>query len=256
MNDLSARLLSDALGSWAPDIRYFDEIDSTNREALEWAGEGAAEGCLVVADHQTAGRGRLDRSWFSVPGECLLFSVILRPRLAPASLGLVSIVGGASLAIGLGRLGFEAKVKWPNDVNLGGLKVAGMLAETKMGNGYAEAVVLGLGINVNLASEEMPVDLRSVATSLMIVRGERLDRLGVLVEFLNAFGFRYNGLDQARPRSVLEFYLPVCETLGKRVRIETATGVIEATATDIDSTGGLVLDSGQVVRAGDVVHVH
>lgn len=255
MSDLSQERLDQAVRAWAPAVRYYDEIDSTNRAAMEWAGEGAPEGCIVIADHQTAGRGRLDRTWFSAPGACLLFSLILRPGLEVERLGLVNLVASASLCSSVRDLELPATIKWPNDLMLRGRKAAGMLAETKVSQGKVEALVLGIGINVNLRARDFPKELRGSATSLAAAARRTFDRLEILTGFLRRFGPQYAGLSAARAQRVIEIYRPLCETLGRAVRVEMGDRTLEGVAVDVDDTGGLVLDSGEVVRIGDVVHL-
>lgn len=253
--DLTAARLESALGSWAPEYRYLDEVESTNLEALAWAEEEAPDGCVVIADHQTAGRGRLGRNWFDRPGGSLLFSLILRPRLSMEQVGLVNLVAGAAMCSGLAGLGIEARVKWPNDVMVSGRKVCGMLAETKVSSGMLEVLVLGIGVNVGVQASELPEEVRQKATSLSEAPGGPVERAAVLEAFLNHFGPRYLGMDGTRTGVLLEYYRKWCETLGSPVRVETPSGVVEGVAADVDATGGLVLDSGETIRAGDVIHL-
>jgi BirA family biotin operon repressor/biotin-[acetyl-CoA-carboxylase] ligase len=253
--DLTPARLEKALGSWAPEYRYLDEVESTNLVAMEWAAEGAPDGCVVIADHQTEGRGRLGRSWFDRPGGSLLFSMILRPRLSMELVGLVNLVAGAAMASGLGDLGIEARVKWPNDVLVAGRKVCGMLAETKVSGRMLEVLVLGIGVNVTVAASELPEEVRDSATSLSEASGEPVERAAVLEVFLHHFGPRYLGIDGTRTGVLLDFYRKWCETLGTQVRVETPAGVVEGEASDVDGTGALVLESGETIRAGDVIHL-
>ncbi|MGH2731789.1 MAG: biotin--[acetyl-CoA-carboxylase] ligase [Actinomycetota bacterium] len=254
--DLSQGALERALDSWVMAVRFLAECDSTNRVAMEWAGRGAPEGCLVVADYQSVGRGRLGRGWFGPPGQSLLFSLVLRPDLVPARLGLISLAAGVGLSITLAREGLRARLKWPNDVLVAGRKVAGILSEARLaGHGRARhAVVLGVGVNVNVEREAFPDELRATATSLALEGGRSFDRLDLLAGFLAHFRRSYATLATARP-SVLDAYRGLCDTLGAKIRIEGAQRGFEAVAVDIDANGGLVLDTGEMVSAGDVVHL-
>ena len=250
--DISQKSLEEAAGSWAPAVRFFAECDSTNRIAREWAEEGAPDGSLVLADHQTAGRGRMSRSWVSVPGSALQFSLVLRPEMSLDSLGLLNLVAGAALAIAVRRLGVPARVKWPNDLILDGRKAAGILSEAMTQNGVVTAVILGIGVNVNLRSEDLPEELAATATSLLITSGRSFDRLDVLAAFLSEFGPRYSGLRGARIDEVLNEYRRHCATIGQVVRIEVGDKVVEGEATDVDGTGALLLAGGERITAGDV----
>ncbi|MDQ3940065.1 MAG: biotin--[acetyl-CoA-carboxylase] ligase, partial [Actinomycetota bacterium] len=133
MSDLlSAERIDDALrGRFGRPLRYHESIDSTNRDALEWAAAGAPEGAVVTTDHQTAGRGRWGRSWSSTPGRLLQLSVILRPGLPVTDAGVVTTAVGLACAESVDELtGVPAQIKWPNDVTVGGRKLAGILVES------------------------------------------------------------------------------------------------------------------------------
>ncbi|MGH2812887.1 MAG: biotin--[acetyl-CoA-carboxylase] ligase, partial [Actinomycetota bacterium] len=186
MSDLSQQALEDATHSWSPAVRYLEETDSTNRVAMEWADQGAPEGCLVVADFQTAGRGRLDREWFSPAGASLLFSLILKPGIVVEDLGILSLAGAAAVCGALGGVGADPRIKWPNDVRLNGRKVAGILAEASVEIGRAVSVVLGVGMNVSIEEDEFPPELRDIATSLLRETGSRADRIEILCGFLRS----------------------------------------------------------------------
>lgn len=233
--------------AWAPEVRFLEQTTSTNTVAAEWARDGAAEGCIVVADHQTAGRGRMDRSWFSRPGAGLLFSIVLRPSLSVEHFGLINLVAGVAMCRALEILSIGARLKWPNDILTDGKKVCGMLSE--MVNGTA--LILGVGVNVNLSVDDLPAEIRDSATSLSQVTGRSVDRSEVLIEFLGAFGPRYSGLTG----QALSEYRGLCETLGKRVRVETGKGFVEGIASDVSETGALILDTGEVIHSGDVIHL-
>ncbi|MGH2767930.1 MAG: biotin--[acetyl-CoA-carboxylase] ligase [Actinomycetota bacterium] len=261
MADLSMERLEELVG---PRVRFYPRIDSTNRVGAEWAREGAPSGSLVVADHQTAGRGRLGRSWFSLPGSSLLFSLIVRPPASFAGLALINLAAAVAVAGGISTMlpevGLEPAVRWPNDVLLSGRKVSGILSEVEAeveveaGPGRASWVVLGVGINVNISRGDFPEELRWTATSLAAEAGASFDRAVLLDLVLDQFSSRLaEGLGD--PRAILEAYRPLCETLGRRVRVETAGRTLEGMAVDLDPAGGLVLQGGEVVRSGDVFHL-
>jgi BirA family biotin operon repressor/biotin-[acetyl-CoA-carboxylase] ligase len=217
------------------DVRWFDIVDSTNRYLLECAQGGAPEGVVAVADEQTAGRGRLGRSWVAPPGAALLASVLLRPALAPAELHLVTL---ATALAALDVLpGSDARLKWPNDVVIGDRKLAGILAEVD-GRG---AVVVGMGLNVR--SDLLPDELRSIAVAYDI------DRHELLVGWLRALDARLNALDRVHEDAV-----SLSATIGRRVRVELADETFEGVARALTPEGFLVVDE-RVVTAGDVVHI-
>jgi BirA family transcriptional regulator, biotin operon repressor / biotin---[acetyl-CoA-carboxylase] ligase len=220
------------------EVHWFETVDSTNRYLLQRAAGGAAEGLVAVADEQTAGRGRLGRTWVAPPASALLVSVLLRPALTAERTHLVTLAAGLAALDAIDRLAPRpAGLKWPNDVVVDDRKLAGILAEAD----GAGAVVVGMGFN--LQPDALPVELRDIATALV------LDRRGLLVEWLRAYDARLSALEDvvadAATRSA---------TLGRRVRVELAHETFEGTATALTDEGFLVVD-GRLVSAGDVVHL-
>ena len=241
------------------DVRWFAEIDSTNRWVLEQARAGAPEGLVGVADHQTAGRGRLGRAWTAPPGASLLASVLLRPRLPPESLHLVTaaVALAASDACRAG-CGVEPALKWPNDLLVGDRKLAGVLAEADLGSAGGPAVVVGIGINVNWP-DPLPHELEATATSLDRVAGRPVDREALLVDLLAGLEGRYAGLGSEAGRAALASeYRARCSTIGRAVRVELADESFTGTAADVNDAGQLLVTTDvclRTVSAGDVVHL-
>ena len=169
-------------------LRYFDSISSTNDEALAWAADGAKDFSLVVADEQTQGRGRLDRKWSTPKGSAIAMSLILRPS-ASLRPHLSRTVGLAALSISDAclRLGLSPKIKWPNDILLGGKKTAGILVETVWSGDDVDSLVIGMGINVSKLSILSAESLRFPATSLEDELGNAPDRERVIFLLLEAF---------------------------------------------------------------------
>ena len=235
--------------SWVNRVVCATELDSTNAEALRLAAAGEPEGLVVVADAQTAGRGRLGRSWWAEPGTALLASWLVRPLLAPERRPLLSLVAGvaAANAVRAGG-GVTVRLKWPNDLLLEGRKLGGILAESDASG----AVVVGLGLNVR--QETFPDELRDTATSLVAGGGRAPERAWLLAATLSGFGAR-----MASPEDALADYRDLCATLGERVRVERNDAeALEGEATEITDSGALVVStpSGPVtVAAGDVVHL-
>ncbi len=249
--DLAPLLRTTRLGRPA---RGFETLGSTNTEAMRWAKAGAPEGALVVAEHQTAGRGRLGRSWADAAGEGVLFSVVLRPALPPERLGLVTLAGGvaAAEAIGAWTAPAEPRIKWPNDVLLGGRKCCGMLLES--GLGRERFVVLGIGLNVNQTA--FPDPLASRATSLRLETGRGVPRAALLAEVLARLEHWTEQLGTGAD-SLRRAFAERMAGLGERALVRlTATGQpLEGTVVGIDAAGALRLRTGDGVRvlhAGDV----
>ena len=248
------------------DIRWFDSIDSTNRYLLDEARGGAPHGVVAVADHQTAGRGRLGRSWEAPPGSNLLVSVLLRLDLPAAARYLASAAVALAAADAVtAETGLVPGIKWPNDLLAAdGRKLAGVLAEADLA-GPAEhghpPIVVGIGINVGwpLSDDDLPPDLVGAATSLQQEAGRPVDRSALLFGLLAALGPRVPLLGNPEGRAKLASDLrDRCVTIGSRVRVELAGGRIEGTATDVTDEGHLVVATGtgsETVVAGDVVHL-
>ncbi len=238
-------------------VRYFEEIGSTNTEALEQAKAGAAEGLVVVAEHQTAGRGRLGRTWSAEPGSALLVSVLLRPPLPVDEVTVVLMAAGLAACDGVeAAAGFRPKLKWPNDLVAGDGKLAGLLTES---TGDPEpAVVLGLGLNVTAGA--YPGDLEQPATSCEEAAGHPVDRADLLVALLRALESRYPAVLAPGGRAAtLEAYRADSATLGRRVRVELTGGeALEGEATAVADDGRLVVvdRAGEhFVSVGDVKHL-
>jgi BirA family biotin operon repressor/biotin-[acetyl-CoA-carboxylase] ligase len=232
---------------------------STNDDALAWAERDAPEGALVVARHQTAGRGRWGRRWASVPGGSLLFSLVLRPQRPVAELALVTTALGLAAAEGVQTAcGLECAVRWPNDVTVAGRKLAGVLVETRLVGTIVAVAVAGVGINVDWA--EVPPELTDGATSVgaelrRLGRPGAVDRAALLAAVLDRFEHLYPSVIHA-PDTVLRSATHRSEVLGRPVRIRRADGsALAGTATRLLATGGLeVRAEGRrvAVEAGEI----
>lgn len=241
------------------DVRYLATVDSTNTYLLAEARRGAAEGLVVVADHQTAGRGRLGRRWMAPPGTCLLASVLLRPVLDPEHLHLCTAVVALAMADACAEVaGVAPDLKWPNDLLIDEHKVAGVLGESDPGapGGPPGSVAVVVGVGCNVAWPGPP---GTGGTSLEAAAGRPVDRTALLGSLLAALRDRAPSLGTDAGRSDLVRELRRrCVTLGTVVRVESARGVLVGTAVDLTDGGHLVVDSGagrEEVAAGDVVHV-
>lgn len=257
---LDAQRLSEAF-ALHPDLslELLAEAPSTNELAAARARDGAPEGLVVVADHQLAGRGRLDRTWETPAGSAVTFSLVLRPTVAAASWPWLPLLVGHNVAKSLTSLGYDARVKWPNDVLLDGdRKVAGILVE-RVDTPTGPAAVVGVGINVAMTADELPVP---TATSLAIAGPGAPDRTQVLLEAVAAIREGYDmwqaGGDLGMARLATS-YRSHCVTLGRDVRAELpGGGELLGRAVDIDEHGRLVVATphgNQLVGAGDVIHV-
>ena len=256
---LDARALSAALtrdgGLWRS-LEVVESIGSTNAELLARAGAGADEGTVLLAEHQEAGRGRLDRTWTSPPRAGLTVSFLVRPDVPAARRGWLPLLTGVALAESVGEAtGVRASVKWPNDLlALDGRKLAGILAEAS-----GEAVVVGTGLNVNTNATELP----DTGTSLSVVTGAPVDRGPLLLAFLRAVERRYrawvDALGDPVASGLARDYLAWSSTVGTTVTVTLPDGTtLAGVAQAVDWDGRLVVataDGTVELASGDVQHV-
>jgi BirA family transcriptional regulator, biotin operon repressor / biotin---[acetyl-CoA-carboxylase] ligase len=237
------------------DVRYFDSIGSTNNEALAWATSGAEDLSLVIADEQTAGRGRLDRKWFTPKGTALAFSLILRPSSEEKPY-VTRIVGLAALAVAdsLRTRGLVVQIKWPNDVLLNGRKVAGILVESVWSGEEVDCVVIGIGMNVLKGAVPSHELLQFPATSLEDSLGPAVEREVVLHDILAGIIALRSHL---RTDSFIASWEKALAFRGEQVQVEEGNGTsVHGKLLGLESDGSLRLSDGNgksiTVRFGDV----
>jgi BirA family transcriptional regulator, biotin operon repressor / biotin---[acetyl-CoA-carboxylase] ligase len=286
MSKLSAEAIARARRSarLGRPVIFFERVGSTNDVAYRQAAAGAAEGLLVVADEQTAGRGRMGRSWWAPKGASLLFSLLLRPAIPPARAGQLTMCLGLGAVEGIERVtGLRPALKWPNDLLLDGRKLGGMLAALRTAGDQVEYAVLGLGLNVNA----VPPDLAATSICLSTVLGRGVDRVELLAEILARCEAWYERVlaaeakvvpepranaDPSMPRDLGGSWKPEAgepihaawaarlDTLGRDVTISTAEGQLNGRAVGVSPEGALLVEREdgqiQVVWGGDVtLHV-
>lgn len=258
-NDIWEEVKNEEIGSR---IVFLDSIDSTNFKAKELASKGYQSGTVVVADEQTAGRGRLGRNWYSPAGTGLWLSIILRPDIPPLDSPLLTVI--ASLAVYESLLVLEKEpaapeqhnntlqIKWPNDILMDGKKLAGILTELSLGSKINYAVV-GIGINVN--QEEFPAELSGIATSLRREYNKEIDRLELFKKILISFErYYFRLLNNDGPQLVKEWKGRM-NIIGKEVSIHDNERIYQGRVLDIAEQGELILESGGEIFhfwAGDV----
>ena len=243
------------------EVRLVAETGSTNADLAALARAGEAGGLVLVAERQTAGKGRLGRAWAAPEGACVTASVLVRPAAPPARLGWLPLLTGLAVAEALETLSAPADVKWPNDVLLGDAKVAGILAERIPDPaGAATAVVLGFGVNVALDADERPV---AGATSLRLAGAPPTGRAEVLAAVLARLGMLLDEWEahagDPRASGLRDRYVARCATVGRAVTVALPGGeALDGHAVDIDVDGRLVVETAagarRIVSAGDVVH--
>jgi BirA family biotin operon repressor/biotin-[acetyl-CoA-carboxylase] ligase len=251
--ELSPLLSTHHLGQ---SIHFHESVPSTNAAAFRLAADGAEHGEVVITEQQTAGKGRRGRTWVSPKGLNLYFSAILRPELAPQHAPELTLVAAVALAETLREAGADALIKWPNDVQIDGRKVAGILTELSAEPERVHFVVLGVGVNLNAGREDFPPEVATTAISLSEALGRRVNRAlfttdlwGRLEEWLDLH--HEVGFDPVRQR-----WKALSSTLGQDVLVRTDRTELRGVAEDIDTAGALLVRTAEGslerVLAGDV----
>ena len=238
--ELDQTSINDALkgGYWS--VHAVEEIDST-QSALK--SSSPKHGDVIVAEYQSAGRGRLDRTFEAQPGSALLFSAYIEQRRHRDEWGFIPLLVGLSVAE---VLGIEFYTKWPNDILSDGGKVGGILCEV-----HGDGIVIGIGLNVSMTEEELPVP---TASSILLTVGRAPDRNELLPSILKEIAFNLAAWESGE--DLIDDYLDSSATMGKRVSVQLPDGQkIEGMAAGISNNGELLLDSGEVISVGDIIHL-
>ena len=236
-------------------IFFFEQIDSTSSFAKTLSKIDAPHGSLVIAEEQTAGRGRLQRNWISPKEKNLLFSIVLYPEFGMEKSSLLPFAGSLAVADAIESVTeLSPTCKWPNDVLINDKKVCGMLLESSAGNAGMEKIILGIGINVN--QDEFPGDLLSKATSLKIESGVEVNRVRLLQKVLVEFENRFEQLSHFPAQRLLDDWRLKALLFGKKITVLESEFSFSATAIDVADNGSLIIetDDGQKrnIFAGDV----
>lgn len=256
INEIRANLNTEIIGKA---IHIFDVVESTNSIARTLAGEGAEQGTVVLAEMQSAGKGRLDRDWFSPKGG-LWLSIILRPDIKPSEATKVTLMAGVAVTRTLRTAyNLDAKIKWPNDVLIKDKKVCGTLTEVRTLENEIDYLILGIGINANFGLEELPEQIRGLATTLRHEIGRELDFEQLFIDLLKEIDRYYALLKSGKSGTILKEWKELSDTLGRNVKIETQKESIEGVALGVDDAGALIIrtidNKIQKFVAGDCVHV-
>ncbi len=236
-------------------IAYFETLPSTMDEAVKLALADCPEGAVVLAETQTKGRGRLGRSWISPRHKGIYFSLILRPRISPQNVAVLTLLCAVSICQAIkDLLGFEPRIKWPNDIFLGNKKLGGILTQLGAETDEIHFIAIGIGLNVNNDLNSLPEH----ATSLAEQKKSHYDRVLILQEIFSYLERNYLDFQKHGSAHVIDKWRQYNLTIGRRVRVTCQDRHLEGEAIDIDSDGGLLVrsDSGlvQKIMAGDVVH--
>lgn len=234
-----------------------EEADSTNVRARQLGEDGAADGTVIIADRQSAGRGRLGRRWESPTGVNLYASILLRPAIPVQQAPQLTFLSAVAVAETLSQLyQLPAHVKWPNDILVNGKKIAGLLNEMNAETEQIHFVILGVGVNLNMTSDQFPAELNYPATSVFLESGRKVDRAAFIRVFLEKLDIYY-------AEFLVEGFVPIrrrweslCELMNALVRVDLNPGLVEGTVVGLDSDGALRLQQtdGRIERilAGDV----
>lgn len=238
------------------EIHYYKEIDSTNNQAKLLADSGAKDGAIVLSESQNGGRGRLSRGWVAPFGKGIWLSVILRPGFLPQEAPKCTLMAAVAIARAIETAtGIRCGIKWPNDILYEGKKLVGILTEMNAEMDAINYVVVGMGTNVNLEEADFPGELKKIATSLSLIKGEKIPRLPLLAEILKQLEFFYLQALECGFTGILEEWKSYSVTLERDVRVIGLDDEFTGVAVDIDSFGALLVktDGGiKRVLAGDV----
>ncbi len=239
------------------DIRVFQKTTSTNDVIEKLARDGVREGVVVFAESQSGGRGRLGRKWISPAQKGLWFSVLLRPDLRPQEATRLTVASATALARAIeSDTGLKPEIKWPNDILIGGRKVAGVLTELNAELDHVKYVVLGIGVNVNLNAGEIPAELGKAATSLKIETGAAVSRPELAATLLRELDEDYHRVCAGCFAAVADEWEAKCSTLGHEVVIRVGDRQMRGRAESLGEDGALLLrtDHGHLERivGGDV----
>lgn len=235
---------------------YMDTTESTNLEARRLAQQGAEEGTVVVTEEQAAGRGRLSRGWYSPFGKGLWFSLILRPDFPPAEAPKCTLMAAVALTKAFHKMGLaDAGIKWPNDILVNGRKLVGILTEMSGSMEEISYIVMGIGVNVKMKQEELPEEIKQIATSLLM-EGVDIERTEAFKIILEELEHQYYDVLDSGFEDTLNEWRKLSVTLNQEIEVRAPGNTYEGVATDIDDDGNLLVKTtnGEVKRivAGDV----
>lgn len=239
------------------DIRVFAQTTSTNDVVEKLARDSVKEGVVVFAESQTKGRGRLGRVWTSPTRKGLWFSILLRPKLRPQETTQITVAAATAIWRAIhAETGLSAEIKWPNDILIGGRKVVGILTELSAEVDRVKHVTLGVGVDVNLTANEIPIELRKIATSLRIAAGGPVSRPDLATAILRELDREYVRVGAGKFDEVADEWEEHCTTIGQRVVISMGERRLRGRAESLDDDGALLLrtEHGRLERiiGGDV----
>jgi BirA family biotin operon repressor/biotin-[acetyl-CoA-carboxylase] ligase len=223
-------------------LHYFSDIESTNDEAFTLGRDGAAEGTAVIAERQSRGRGRFQRSWHSPAGANIYTSIILRPTLPPEAASRIPIMAGVAVADTLASYcSANVRLKWPNDILIKDKKVCGILSRAKISEKKIDFIVLGIGLNVNMKPYEFTEEIIDSATSLAMETGRDISREYLIIHLYENLEKWYKKLQQKGFGPVKKRWLELAPMIGQKVQVIFKGELIKGTATGMDNDGHLLV---------------
>ena len=239
------------------DISIYREVSSTNSIAQLMAQSGAPDGTIVMSMSQTDGRGRMKRQWSCPPSKGILMSMVLRPELLVQFVPQLTLLCGVVVAETIRKVtGCEAGIKWPNDIVISGKKVCGILAQSSFTRGAPSYVIIGVGINVNQTTNQLPLDCRETSTSLRLELGQKISRFKILEQFIIAWEEHFRCFLKGGHPYLRTKWIENNVTLGRNVTINKGVDFIQGLAVDISERGGLIVrfsdGSSEEFFAGDL----
>lgn len=251
LNLYKKKLSTDYIGQV---IQYYPKLDSTNTKAWELISEKVENGTVVITDDQLKGRGRQANKWISITGKSLTFSIILYPNALPSQINLYSLIAGLAITDCLIDYNIQAKLKWPNDILINGKKVGGILCESKISGGVIKSLVIGIGLNVNENITELPEELRTKATSLMIESGIQYQLELLLANILNHLEHRIQNKEAA---AQLIDWEKRCAHFNQKVTFHSGNEIVNGIFKGLTKIGQAIItinnkevkfDSGEIVE--------
>ncbi len=227
------------------EIRYYPVLESTNAEAFRIASGGGEDGMVIVTDHQTGGKGRLNRTWFSFRRQSISLSVILRPRISPYLATMLTYMAGISVYEAIyAKTAIKPSIKWPNDILMSGKKVAGILCELNTENDMVNFAVIGIGVNLNVRKNRFPEEIREVSTSLYEETKKRMKRVSFVKELLRQLDYWYGVfLREGGDARILAEWKERSKIVGQDVKIRSFNEEIIGKVLDVDADGALVVET-------------
>ncbi|MBC7765824.1 MAG: biotin--[acetyl-CoA-carboxylase] ligase [Hyphomonadaceae bacterium] len=243
--------------AWTAHIKVFDTVTSTNVVAKALAQKGCEEGTIILAEQQTAGKGRLGRAWSSPAQQGIWMTVVLRPQFPPQHATGITLLAALAVRRAIASVcGISPTIKWPNDVMLSGGKVCGILTEMHAEMEQIDYVLVGIGINVNTQKEEFPSCLQDIASSILIETGKKIGRNTLIARILHEMKSLYVAYEGQLDAALLAEYYTHSNTIGRRIRVSQVGGEIIGTADGMDSRGALLVTDEKgckhIVLSGDV----